>query len=101
MTAGQRLVKAEKILAVAGGEILRSCALQAMWARCNNRTVLDAITGTKAAFGFNSVRDALHRDLVVTLLTVLEKRQDHFEKMRDGWLDLADAFWERVAPPVE
>jgi hypothetical protein len=76
MIARQRLMKAEKILATAGTEMHRSCALYAMWAGCNNHAVLDNITGTKAARGFSFVRDALYRDLVVTLLTVLEKGQD-------------------------
>jgi hypothetical protein len=48
-------------------------------------------------------RKVLERTIPIfeDLAVAVRDREFHFEKMRDRWLDLADAFWERVAPPVE
>jgi len=76
VSAIQRLNKAEKILVTVSAELIRAISLQAMLARCaNERDILNTLNHSREAFGFVTVRNAIHRDLTVTLLTVLERGQ--------------------------
>ena len=59
-------------------------------ARGNNRTVLDAITGTRAALGLNFVCDALHRDLVETHLAIAIARSRIRAGVRGRFFDAVD-----------
>jgi len=77
MTANMRLTKARKILATLGVEMNRATALQKLWVRCADKPdILDAMNVSHETWGFNIVRDSLQRDLIVTLLKILERGQD-------------------------
>jgi hypothetical protein len=47
-----------------------------MWARSADKPdILGVMNNSREAFGFGAVRDAIHRDLIITLLTTLEPGQ--------------------------
>jgi len=77
LSADQRLKKADKILDSIRMGLQRAIALHEMWARCaDKRDILDRMDRSIEGFGFGVVRDAIHRDLVITLLTVVLPGQD-------------------------
>jgi hypothetical protein len=77
MTADARLTKVEGDLELISREVRRAISLAAMYSRCPEcHDIIDMISDSAEGWGFLTIRDALHRDLIVTLLGVVERGQD-------------------------
>src|SRR6266404_8615897 len=77
MTADARLTKVEGDLELISREVRRAISLAAMYSRCPEcHDIIDMISDSAEGSGFLTIRDALHRDLIVTLLGVVERGQD-------------------------
>lgn len=65
--ARERLTEASKLMEAMNKEVIRAISLWALWGGCaNDKDVLAAVNDAKL-IAFNIVRDALHKDLVLTL----------------------------------
>ena len=65
--AKAKLTAASKLLKAINEEVFRAIALRSLWGRCaSDQDVLFAVNDAKL-IAFNIVRDALHKDLVLTL----------------------------------
>src|SRR5713226_7845787 len=77
MTADARLTKVEGDLELISREVRRAISLAAMYSRCPEcHDIIDMISDSAEGWGFLTIRDALHRDLIVTLMGVVERGQD-------------------------
>jgi hypothetical protein len=77
MTADARLTKVEGDLELISREVRRAISLAAMYSRCPEcHDIIDMISDSAEGSGFLTIRDALHRDLIVTLMGVVERGQD-------------------------
>jgi hypothetical protein len=77
MTAARRLEKAQKTFAVVRRELERAIALEALYARCASAPdILETMEHSMEGRGFLMVRDAIHRDLTVTLMGIVERGQE-------------------------
>ncbi len=77
MTAAARLAKVEGDLELISREVRRAISLAAMYSRCTEfHDIVDMMSESMEGWGFLTVRDALHRDLIVTLMGVVERGQD-------------------------
>src|SRR5260221_5232548 len=77
MTAAARLAKVESDLELISREVRRAISLAAMYARCREfHDIIDMMSDSMEGRGFLTIRDALHRDLIVTLMGVVERGQD-------------------------
>jgi len=77
MTATSRLEKARKTFTVIRRELERAIALEALYARCAAAPdILEAMEHSMEGHGFFIVRDAIHRDLTVTLMGIVERGQE-------------------------
>ena len=77
MTAAARLAKVEGDLELISREVRRAISLAAMYSRCTEfHDIVDMMSDSMEGRGFLTVRDALHRDLIVTLMGVVERGQD-------------------------
>src|SRR5260370_6587963 len=77
MTAAARLAEVEGDLELISREVRRAIFLAAMYSRCTEfHDIVDMMSESMEGWGFLTVRDALHRDLIVTLMGVVERGQD-------------------------
>jgi len=77
MTATSRLEKAQKTFTVVRLELQRAIALEALYARCASAPdILETMEHSMEGHGFFMVRDAIHRDLTVTLMGIVERGQE-------------------------
>jgi hypothetical protein len=77
MTAAARLTKVEGDLELISREVRRAISLAAMYSRCTEfRNIIDMMSDSAEGRGVLAIRDALHRDLIVTLMGVVERGQD-------------------------
>src|SRR5260370_34501187 len=77
MTAAARLAKVEGDLELISREVRRAISLAALYSRCTEfHDIVDMMSESMEGWGFLTVRDALHRDLIVTLMRVVESGQD-------------------------
>jgi hypothetical protein len=75
MTASARLAKAKGDLELVSREVRRAISLAALYTRCTEaRDVVETMSDSVEGWGFITVRDALHRDLIVTLMGVVHRR---------------------------
>jgi hypothetical protein len=71
-----RLTEASKLVEAMSKEVFRAIALRALWGRCaNDKDVLAAVNDAKL-IAFNVTRDALHKDLVLTLTKLYDTGKD-------------------------
>lgn len=74
--ARARLTEASKLMEAMSKEVFRAIALRALWGRCaNDQDVLAAVNDAKL-IAFNVARDALHKDLVLTLTKLYDTGND-------------------------
>jgi hypothetical protein len=67
--ARARLTETSKLMEATNKEVVRAISLRALWERCaNDQDALTAINDAKQAFAFIIVREALLKDLVLTLI---------------------------------
>src|SRR5262245_47070455 len=77
-----RLTEASKLMKDINKEILRAISLCALWARCfNNEDVLAVVNDAKL-IAFHIVRDALHKDLVLTLTKLYDTGKNDLSFLR-------------------
>jgi len=76
-----RLTEASKLMEDINKEILRAISLCALWARCNDEHVLAAVNDAKL-IAFHIVRDALHKDLVLTLTKLYDTGKNDLSFLR-------------------
>ena len=75
--ARARLTEASNLMEATNKEVVRAISLRALWGRCaNDQDVLTAINDAKQAFAFIIVREALHKDLVLTLTKLYDTGKD-------------------------
>jgi hypothetical protein len=77
MTAAARLTKVDGDLDLISREIRRAISLAAMYSRCTEfDDIIDMMSDSREGRGVLAIRDALHRDLIMTLMGVVERGQD-------------------------
>jgi hypothetical protein len=74
--ARRKLTEASKLMEAMNKEVFRATALRSLWGRCNDKDVLTAVNDAKL-IAFNIVRDALHKDLVLTLTKLYDTGKDN------------------------
>ena len=74
--ARARLTEASRLIEAMSKEVFRAIALRALWGRCaNDMDVLAAVNDARL-IAFNVVRDALHKDLVLTMTKLYDSGKD-------------------------
>ena len=81
--ARARLTEASNLMEATNKEVVRAISLRALWGRCaNDQDVLTAINDAKQAFAFIIVREALHKDLVLTLTKLYDTGKNDLSFLR-------------------
>jgi hypothetical protein len=75
--AGARLTEASNLMEATNNEVVRAISLRAVWGRCaNDQDVLTAINHANQTLTFTIVREALLKDLVLTLTKLYDTGKD-------------------------